>query len=157
MVEILKYHSRSSGLRCTFPLVPVELPPPVRNRGESGITLAKNHWQPLSRFENNNNFTISTLFLLQFVLCDGARKKRICHFQSISCAVAEITVWINILVKHHKWHRKINPINIIVRCVLELFRGWSPPGKEIEWVRIRYKPQKSGCMHIYQVCCCKHE
>lgn len=75
MVEMLKYHSRSSGLRCTFPLVPVELPPPVRNRGESGITLAKNHWQPLSRFENNNNSTISTLFLLQFVLCAMEREK----------------------------------------------------------------------------------
>lgn len=64
------------------------------------------------------------------------------HICYVPCAA--ITLWINISVKRHKWHRKINPINIIFLGFFLLFLshavvqywevGKRQIGKKRDWI-----------------------
>lgn len=55
MVEILKYHSHSSGLRCTFHFFTISLPHSCNFLFFLHHHFGKNHCQTVKSFQRNNN------------------------------------------------------------------------------------------------------
>lgn len=101
--------------------------------------VAKSHWQPLTRTENNNNSPLSS-------------EKIVAKFAIFNALRRAITISSNILAKHHKWHHKINPINIILcfsgqtqRAIRKRLSGseiWLKPHNSVSLLYI------TRCTHI---------